>query len=294
MSAPVTTRLPIVPAPEAAPGLPPTPRRAVALDAVRGLAILMMVFSGVLPWDNSLPRWMYHAQEPPPWHKFNPALPGITWVDLVFPFFLFALGAAIPLALASRRTRGGPWWQPVVGAAQRLVLLVWFALYFEHIRPSTLSPHPTARTWATALLGWALFFPVLTRLPAAWPRWRVWAVRAVGWAGTTVLLASLRYPDGTGFQLHRSDIIILVLANMAFFGTLIWLATRGNTLLRLGVLPLFIALRLAASQPGVGADGLGLDSRRLAVPVGLPEVPVPRAPRHGRGGPDSPVAERAA
>lgn len=29
---------------------------------------------------------MSHAQTPPPDHIFNPEIPGITWVDLVFPF----------------------------------------------------------------------------------------------------------------------------------------------------------------------------------------------------------------
>ena len=74
-------------------------KRAFALDALRGFAILTMALSGYIPWG-VLPSWMYHAQVPPPAHKFNPTIPGITWVDLVFPFFLFAMGAAIPRARA--------------------------------------------------------------------------------------------------------------------------------------------------------------------------------------------------
>src|SRR5689334_13936563 len=81
--------------------------RAQALDALRGFAILAMLLSGQLPFgENSLPAWMYHAQVPPPNHEFNPLLPGITWVDLVFPFFLFSMGAAFPLALARRMDEG--------------------------------------------------------------------------------------------------------------------------------------------------------------------------------------------
>jgi predicted acyltransferase len=79
--------------------------RSLPLDALRGLAILLMVFSGRIPFG-VLPEWMYHAQVPPPAHVFNGAIPGITWVDLVFPFFLFAMGAAIPLALQTRLTQG--------------------------------------------------------------------------------------------------------------------------------------------------------------------------------------------
>ena len=65
--------------------------RVSSLDALRGLAILGMVLAGAMAFG-VLPSWMYHAQTPPPTHEFNLDLPGITWVDLVFPFFLFAHG----------------------------------------------------------------------------------------------------------------------------------------------------------------------------------------------------------
>ena len=61
-------------------------QRVLALDALRGLSILLMLFASSIPFG-VLPSWMYHAQEPPPANIFNPKLPGITWVDLVFPFF---------------------------------------------------------------------------------------------------------------------------------------------------------------------------------------------------------------
>jgi hypothetical protein len=57
-------------------------KRADALDALRGLAILGMILSGSIPFNDMLPGWMYHAQVPPPHHVFNPDLPGISWVDL--------------------------------------------------------------------------------------------------------------------------------------------------------------------------------------------------------------------
>lgn len=59
--------------------------RALALDALRGYAIITMVLSATIV-THVLPGWMSHAQTPPPDHVFNPLLPGVTWVDLVFPF----------------------------------------------------------------------------------------------------------------------------------------------------------------------------------------------------------------
>ena len=72
-------------------------QRNQCLDALRGFAILAMVLSSSIAFG-ILPAWMYHAQVPPPYHVYKPEIPGITWVDLVFPFFLFSIGAAIPQA----------------------------------------------------------------------------------------------------------------------------------------------------------------------------------------------------
>ena len=79
--------------------------RALALDALRGYAIITMVLSATIV-THVLPGWMSHAQTPPPDHVFNPLLPGITWVDLVFPFFLFAMGAAFPFSIKKRAEKG--------------------------------------------------------------------------------------------------------------------------------------------------------------------------------------------
>jgi len=221
-------------------------RRAYALDALRGLAILGMILSGQLPFDDkSLPAWMYHAQVPPPEHKWVATLAGITWVDLVFPLFLFALGAAIPLALGRRLEASGAKLKAGWSILERGILLGFFALYVQAIRPYVISEHPSVKTWLVALLGFGLLFPLLMRLPEAWPAaWRR-GVRAAGGVGAVALLALLRYPGGKGFSLERSDIIIVVLANMAVFGSLVWWLTRANLLLRLGVLGVLVAIRLS-------------------------------------------------
>ena len=48
--------------------------RALALDALRGYAIITMVLSATIV-THVLPGWMSHAQTPPPDHVFNPLLP---------------------------------------------------------------------------------------------------------------------------------------------------------------------------------------------------------------------------
>ena len=225
------------------------PRRALALDALRGIAILLMVFSGRIPYG-TLPDWMYHAQVPPPNHVFNPNLPGITWVDLVFPFFLFAMGAAIPLALSRRIERKESMASIVLSVFLRGLLLASFALYVMHIRPWLFGARPSSGAWMFSLGGFLLLFPMYAQLPSQWTRWLRWTVRGGGWICAIALMAFMKLPDGSGFLVTRSDIIILVLSNVAVAGALLWLVTRENWILRLGFLGILIAVRVSAPVDG--------------------------------------------
>lgn len=228
----------------------PAPR-AYALDALRGISILMMVLSGLVP--SGLPGWMYHAQDAPPSHETNILLPGITWVDLVFPFFLFSMGAAIPLALTRRLEKGAPIWKILAGVLQRGALLVFFAIYVRHTSPWLMNPAPGKITAAFALLGFVLVFPVLARLPARWKPANLYLVRALGWVAIAfylVALSSRGYVDGATFSTRRADVIILVLANMAVGGSVMWLATRNSLLARLACIGAMFALRMSSTVPG--------------------------------------------
>lgn len=64
----------------------------------------------------------------------------------------------------------------------------------------------------------------------------------------------MSYPDssklGTSFSLYRSDIIILVLANVVVSDSIIWWLTRINLLVRLGLLVILLGIRLSHFEPG--------------------------------------------
>lgn len=221
--------------------------RTLSLDAFRGLAILMMVLSGVVPY-RLLPGWMYHAQLPPPRHIFSPELAGITWVDLVFPMFLFAMGAAIPLALSRKfEILQSPWERNKLILLRGLKLMV-FAVFLQHVRPYTLNAGPDYFTWLQALLGLlVLFLLYSTKFPFNIPvKW----ARGAGILGGSIILVTYTFPDGSGFSLGRSDIIILVLANMALFGSWVWWLTRDNPRWRLGVMALLAGLILSSTTEG--------------------------------------------
>lgn len=218
------------------------------LDALRGYAIFTMVLSGTVAHGGVLPGWMYHAQVPPPLHQFNPELPGITWVDLVFPFFIFCMGAAIPIACRKYAETSNH--RAVIGTAfRRFLLLALFALTLEHFKFARISSQPTTSTYLFSIIGFLL-------LMIAFSRWSSFSKRIessinyVGVAAILIALWQLPLNDGAGFLLAKSDIIILVLANMALFGTLLWWFTRNNPLLRIGVLPFVMAIFLASKIEG--------------------------------------------
>lgn len=219
------------------------PARDESLDALRGLAVLGMVLSGSLAFGDSLPGWMFHAQVPPPLHRFDPGRAGISWVDLVFPFFLFSMGAALPLALR-RAGRAAIVWT----ALRRFALLLYFALFTQHMKAWVLAATPD---WRAQVLSMAAFLLLGLQLAPA----RM-ALKALAWFAAAGLLIALPFADGRGFSVGRSDIILLVLANMALFGTLLYGFTRHAPLLRLAVLPLLAAVLLAGGVPGSWTQGL--------------------------------------
>lgn len=228
-SAGVTTADIAVPPPEVS-----TPR-ARAVDALRGLGILVMVLGQTKPYG-VLPAWMYHAQEPPPTHDVNLHLPGLTFPDLVFPFFLFTLGVAIPLSLNGRLRRGASYATVGQGALNRALLLVFLALFRNHFALVPPAVEPERTGWIVALIGVPVLFAIFTRLPATWSRWRRLPIRLAGWMAAVAMFALVKFPDGSGFSPDRFDVVLIAAAVCVVFGTAVWLATRGRLLIRLALI----------------------------------------------------------
>ena len=71
--------------------------RVLSIDIFRGLTILVMVFVNDVAGVKGLPWWTYHIPR---------GAQGLTYVDVVFPAFLFIVGMAIPLAIEKRKSMG--------------------------------------------------------------------------------------------------------------------------------------------------------------------------------------------
>ncbi|MBR2049288.1 MAG: DUF5009 domain-containing protein [Rikenellaceae bacterium] len=224
-------------------------KRVAAIDLLRALAIIGMVASGQMFWNTELPAFMFHAQVPPPTFVFNPDVAGITWVDLVFPFFLFSMGASMPLALRRREQKGEGLREVAVSALHRFVWLASFAIVLGNTRMGVLS---ATKPWVASLvtLGvWVLFFAMFVRVPNLDRRKNA----ILNWCGFALLVGvTMLYKPlfGVEVSLYRSDVIILILASMALFGTLLWWATRNSTLVRVAIIGGVALLKMASSVDG--------------------------------------------
>ena len=79
-----------------------TTQRILSIDALRGITILVMIFVNELAGVQGIPAWMKHM----------PAdADAMTFVDMVFPAFLFIVGMSIPFAINNRLSKGDSTWQ---------------------------------------------------------------------------------------------------------------------------------------------------------------------------------------
>src|SRR6266487_7159877 len=76
--------------------------RILSIDAFRGITILVMIFVNELAGVRNIPQWMRHM----------PAnADAMSFVDVVFPAFLFIVGMSIPFAINSRLAKGNSFMQ---------------------------------------------------------------------------------------------------------------------------------------------------------------------------------------
>ncbi len=95
--------------------------RVGAIDLLRALTMVLMIFVNDLWSLKGIPAWLEHAAH---------GVDGIGLADVVFPAFLFIVGMSLPFAIDSRRAKGDSDLQLVGHVIGRSVALLIMGVFF--------------------------------------------------------------------------------------------------------------------------------------------------------------------
>ncbi len=169
------------------------PSRIVSIDVFRGLTMAVMIFVNALASVPDLPWWTYHA------HAMEDRM---TYVDMVFPFFLFAVGLSLPISVARRLKRNPSLpglWLHVVLRVIGLVALGLILANAEKADPSRMAIG--GNLWALlGLVSAALYLYAYPRVYSRSVRFPAYPVvlRTIGIVGVLILFAVFRRTSSDG------------------------------------------------------------------------------------------------
>lgn len=239
-----------VPTPDTPASVPARPARITSIDALRGLVMFTMIFVNDLAGvsDRIVPSWMKH------FHGKS----GMTFVDLVFPAFLFIVGMSIPFGLGSRLSKGEPLWKIILHVAVRTLSLLFIGILMVNETPSSDKMGWSGALWATlmyfaAILAFCTISPPQESSPAASRKGTFRMVslvlRLLGLATLVYLAFAFRGEDGhriislAPFSIHTEWYGILGLIGWAYLvGAVVFLVFRGHRAALLGSAVLLLCL----------------------------------------------------
>ena len=198
----------------------------------------------------------------PAWMRHFTGKSGMTFVDLVFPGFLFVVGMSIPFALGSRLGRGEPIGKTLLHVVVRTLSLLMVGIMMVHDNPSTEKMGWSATWWTVLIyLSALLAFSAISRPePTEGSERRMQALRmvgvmlrATGFVGLISLALVFRGEHGerivslSPFAIHTSWYGILGLIGWAYgVGSVVFLTFHHRRTALLGCLALLLCLYPAA------------------------------------------------
>ena len=234
--------------------------------------MFLMIFVNDLSGAGEIvPDWMVHFSER---HRTGS---GMTFVDLVFPAFVFIMGMSVPFALGAQLRRRGPRWKILRGVLGRMLSLLVVGVLMVNEAPDPVKTGCAAALWSTLmyLSALAAFGEIHPGGPAApvTPCGRAISLilRLLGCVSLGVLAFVFVGPDGhriitlAPFTLHHEWWGILGLIGWAYgVAVVVFLIFRGHRTALLASAVLLLCLYPAdqagafngcwlASQVGFGA-----------------------------------------
>ena len=136
-------------------------QRIISIDAFRGITIFVMIFVNELASIANVPQWMKHM----------PAdADAMTFVDLVFPSFLFIVGMSIPFAFNARLLKGDSAkiiWTHTLKRALALIIIGVYMVNAEYGYAKS-KMFITPAFWG--LLAYSMPIPIWNKYPKTFPK----------------------------------------------------------------------------------------------------------------------------
>jgi heparan-alpha-glucosaminide N-acetyltransferase len=222
-----------------------TMSRIQSIDIFRGFTIFMMVFVNDVAGVADIPAWLKHVGRD---------ADAMTFVDVVFPAFLFIVGMSIPFAIRAREAKGDTAMDIVQHIAIRtgsLLLLGVFMVNAEQMnKAATLMP---SRLWNLLLYGSAIL--IWNQYPKSEGQKRfLWiGLRVLGLLVLAVLWYTFRKgePDAL-IGMTTSWWGILGLIGWAYLLTsMVYMLFRENATAIVSVCALFIAMAMGLKSKNI-------------------------------------------
>jgi len=232
--------------------------RVTSIDALRGFVMFTMIFVNDLAGapKSVVPDWMVHFSDR---HKHGS---GMTFVDLVFPAFLFIVGMSIPFALGGRLQKGEPVWKVFGHVALRTIALLAIGILMVNGE----SAADESPTWSPELWSYTMFLSAIFAFCTVLPRtaadgakkfWNALSLclRALGIAGMIYCAFTFQGENGrhvitlSPFSINTDWYGILGIIGWSYlFAAIVFLAFRSHRTALLGCLALLLCLYPAGKK----------------------------------------------
>lgn len=152
-------------------------KRIISIDALRGITIFVMIFVNELVSVANVPQWMKHM----------PAdADAMTFVDLVFPAFLFIVGMSVPFAFNARLLKGDTTKTIWTHTLKRVLALIIIGVFMVNAEYDYDASKMLIQPVFWGLLAYIMPIPIWNKYPKDFP---VWLKNTLQYGGILVLAA---------------------------------------------------------------------------------------------------------
>lgn len=208
-----------------------TNQRIRSIDAFRGITILVMIFVNDVAGVSGIPLWMKHM----------PAdANAMTFVDVVFPAFLFIVGMSLPFAINNRLAKGDSFWKLQGHILWRTLGLLVLGVFMVNAEGGY-----NEKAMGMSIAVWSLLFYLCAIL--VWNVYRfknkAWAylLRSIGAIGLVFLAWEYCGEDGKQGLTPQWWGILGLIGWAYLFSCIIYQLLRGRILLLLLAIAICIA-----------------------------------------------------